>query len=207
MIVTAHDFIGLWKNFLQKKLDEGWADKWKRDNSWTEYIIGNKRSSNCNSPLGNHIVEFFPASLNYRTEDGSIDLSVYEEKPLMQFFRLENGSIVPFTSEFYPSNYVIFLEHENKIHDAWREIAKLTYFQAPLKILITYHSKDNITEVKRSLETKMLEESFKSVLSKNASNWPENKSTEYLLIIGGKFENELHWEYLLFNSTGNRTNT
>lgn len=72
-----------------------------------------------------------------------------------------------FTRLDYPAHYLLILEHENSLYTAWHEIAKLAYFRARLKVLITYHSDDNLEKDKRDQEYQMLEKSLKSILQKN----------------------------------------
>ncbi|XOV94269.1 MAG: hypothetical protein ACFHWX_06095 [Bacteroidota bacterium] len=212
MEITAKDFIEDWEEFIEDRIKNvdrvkggGWHSKWKSNTDWSNFILGGKKSSYEISPIGLFFQDKYgQRNLGFRSEDGSVDLSLFDQRSVFEFTTLDkNWKLKPDERNDYPSNYLAIIEHENKLYTAWEEIAKLTYFHSRLKVLISYHSSDNLSEDKRRLEMQMIEKSFSSVLSKSNEVYPENPLTEYLFIMGGVVKDHLTWDYRIFNSMGN----
>lgn len=84
---------------------------------------------------------------------------------------------------YYPSEILILLEHENNISDCWREMIKLTYKRAKLKVLITYSKYESVSgEVAN--EVRLLSENFQTIIKQSNEIHREEPNTEYLLIVG-----------------------
>ena len=205
--ISATEFVNTWKEFINDRLiDTNWTTFWKSNTNWSDFILGGKSSSQENSPIGRFFKERY-ANLGFRTEDGSIDLSFFDQTSSFEFKTLDKDwELINLPKEGYPSHYVALIEHENDIYSTFHEIAKLTYYRAQLKVLVTYHSKDNLESAKRSNELKMLTDSFEQVLKKSALSFPENRDVEYLLIVGGLINGELKWTFQIFDHSGQTKN-
>ena len=203
--ISANDFITVWKDFIDSKMKEKkWEEAWNTNNDWSKFVLKTKSSTSKDSPIGDAISARWPF-LGYRTEDGSIDLSFFiHEQSSFNFQKLgSNWEFEELEKKGYPCFYPILLEHENDIYSSYHEVAKLTYYRARLKVLVTYHSGDNLTPDKRKKEIDMLKENFRRFLSQSHRFFPENQLVEYLLIVGGMVKGALAWTYVTFDTQGN----
>ncbi|MBV6641044.1 MAG: hypothetical protein KI791_10005 [Cyclobacteriaceae bacterium] len=204
MEITASEFISTWKAFMTFKTQTpDWKDHWNSNTDWSNFILGGKKSSNKTSPIGQFFQnKYGEQNLGFRSEDGLVDLTLFDKSDALEFELLDkNWKPEKIRRPDYPCHYQVLIEHENNIYTAWEEIAKLTYYRARLKVLITYIS-DDLPIDKRNLEIKMMESSLKDVISKSNRIFPEHTSTEYLLIIGAKDRDQLVWNYRTFDTKG-----
>ena len=203
-MLTAARFIVIWESFLADQLNDlSWSTCWESDSQWSTFLLGTKTSSSELSPLGNYFKAQLGESFGYRSEDGLVDLSFFDTSKSFRFSTLDNDwKAQTFERVDYPVSYLALIEHENKIYTSWQEIAKLSCFRAPLKVLITYYSSDLLTPEEKDKELGMLRSSFHQVLSQASAAFSENNTTEYLLIVGDKIEHALQWDYLVFDAGG-----
>ncbi|MEQ8878898.1 MAG: hypothetical protein RLQ12_04655 [Cyclobacteriaceae bacterium] len=204
MEITASEFISTWEAFMTFKIQtHDWKTHWHSNTEWSKMILGGKKSSYEKSPIGQFFKDKYgEKNLRFRSEDGSVDLTLFDPSSVLEFTRLDkNWDFNTDKREDYPSYYLAIIEHENQLYSAWEEVAKLTYYRSRLKVLITYNS-NNLSVDKRNLEIKMMESSLKDVISKSNKTFPEHASTEYLLIMGAKDGDQLIWNYRIFDTNG-----
>ncbi len=202
MKINAKQFVEDFQAFIGKiTAQSNWRMKYDSDSEWTKLIIGEKKSSEENSPLGNYFKNKY--NINYRTEDGKYDLSMsFSNKMIVPTLNDKFQPIEYDTSKhysYYPIKYDILVEHENNIYSSWDEVAKLIYARAFLKVLITYNSTTEHFED----EQKMMVETFVKMLSEMNKELKEDNRTEYLLLIGRVDNENLKWFVSCFNSNGN----
>ena len=196
--IKAEHFKNAWLDFAKSK--ELYL-QWDKPN-WTEKVIGKRGSSKKDSPLGNYLIEYFNALHEIKLEDltESYKIDLVFARP--RNFKISDiyGKKLPI-EEFYPCSYDIIVEHENEIKTCWEEMAKLTHFRAKLKVLIIYldDRKDNY-ENQQCLNT--IIGNFKKIVNQANYAFPENKATEYLLIIRSReaeINKHIKWDYIIVN--------
>jgi len=204
--MKATEFIIKWKKFIKEKKDEvkmntgkdRFIGKYQDDTSWTKFILGGSKCTSTESPMGNAIVD---KGLYYRTEDAKIDIAFGKDNFKVLNIKNKNEKNIKIDDSFYPKVYEIIVEHENKIDDCWREMAKLTSFRAKLKVLITYNwgeEKDKRKDYSKNIENTA--KNFGKIIKQTNKVFPENPDTEYLLIIGQRKEEEVFWHYYIYNA-------
>lgn len=193
-------FINHWNEFSECHINNIYSkakEYYRGDDLWTNFLIGNKKSGNKGSPFGDFLISKIQG-LEYRKEDAGIDLTFTQSRNFDQVFGLGKPDN-HFTD--HPTNYLIYLEHENNVHDCWREMIKLTLYKSKLKVLVTYNDKrDEVFDV--------LNKNFQSISEQTNLFFPENTSTEYLLIVENwNYEiNQVTWKYFAYNFAGKRLN-
>ena len=94
---------------------------------YTSLMLGEKNSGGLFREVADEL------HLNYYQEYWTLDAVFYESKDIEYF---------PENSVF--ANYLsVVLEHENYIATTYEEMNKLTIFNSPLKVLVTYPNKEN----------------------------------------------------------------
>ena len=97
----------------------------------------------------------------------------------------------------YPSQLHVLIEHENG-RNIEEEMWKLLFWRAPLKVLIFYdwNEDDKSTKGRNSWLTEKLN-ILLEMRDRGNKQFPENKSTEYLFIIGNRknSESEVSWRW------------
>ena len=133
-------------------------------------------------------------------EDGLFDLTFSSAENIKEIKYLYRGKENSFNIEeqFYPTSYDIIIEIENNPSSSWQEMAKLTWVNCPLKVLVTYYNKD-----KNDLESDILVHNFSNIIKNCNSKFQENNKTEYLLLIGRIENDKLIWDSFIFNTQGN----
>lgn len=197
--INADYFIDCWKEFSNEFTlkNEGWELAYNNDSAWTNLFLGAKKSSSDSSLIGKHFKGKFQ-NLRYRTEDGSFDLTMSTANNYKNIPYIAKNNISYFDIEeekYFPTSYDVIVEIENKHERAWYEMTKLTWVRSPLKVLVTYHNKQDV-------ENKALVESFKTIISQSSFQFKDNPETEYLLIIGDNKEKFLIWEFYKFDNEG-----
>lgn len=207
--ISPETFINLWKEFVAKKDDEI-INAYSSNPQLTQTILGAKGSKTTGCPLGDYLKKNIELkSYAYRTEDGGVDLSVYEEKNIEGVKDMyEMGNPLDFEIlKHYPRNYAILLEHENQIELAYQEMHKLSYLKAPLKVLITYVWETKKTGEDYSFVYERLRENFAQILTAANASHPENPDTRYLTIAGQKRDGMIYWSYLVQDPIGRTLKT
>ena len=204
-MLNADNFIECWELFSQDFISKNsdWLTLYESSADWTTRFLGGKQSGSESSPIGNFFQQKF-SRLRYRTEDGSFDLSFSVAPNYSQLPYLYKGNIDHFdiaASDFYPTHYDAIIEIENDCRCAWQEMAKLTWVRSPLKVLITYNWHPSDKSIWQT-ETKMLTDTFSSIIHQSNLQFKDNTQTEYLLIIGNNANNNLNWTYHKFDSDG-----
>ncbi len=100
-------------------------------------IIGKNISQDSGSPLGDFITKKRFKDNVYRREDGSVDISIYK-------IRKSYRNILNMWFDFrrkpldlkMPIYYDVLVELENVVERGYEEMAKLTYYNSNLKVLI-----------------------------------------------------------------------
>lgn len=193
--MNAKDFIRIWEEFIfeiSKKEDV--FSKYQDDSEWTKLVLGeNRGNSSISSTLGNFIRQ--KSCLEYRTEDSKIDIAFGNKNDNFSGIKSynKNESVIN-ESNFYPKDYPLLIEHENKIEYCWQEMMKLTYLRAKLKVLITYNwFKDDGKRID------LIKDNFGKIIEQANSDIQEDIQTEYLLIVGHCIKDEIHWHNFIFN--------
>lgn len=206
MKISATEFFKTWVDYIEHVSVDSkgtWRNAWDSNSEWSKLILGGKKSSNQTSPLGQFFQKKYGESLGFRSEDGLVDLSLFDEDSLIEIQQLDkNWGFETFEKENYPTSYLALIEHENDIYTAWQEIAKLSYFRAPLKVIITYYSDSANSEEKRSKEFEMITTTLREVLKATWDSFKEVSTTEYLLIVGGLVNEQLKWRNVIFEANG-----
>ena len=80
-------------------------------------------------------------------------------------------------------------------------MCKLTYAKSKLKVLITYNWD---IEKNKDYEYvfKILKKNFSEIISQSNQQFSENETTEYILIVGQKRNENLIWKIFVFNYRG-----
>ncbi|MCD4697736.1 MAG: hypothetical protein K8S16_16045 [Bacteroidales bacterium] len=200
--INAINFIKCWKEFDNKEsLIKYWDEP-----KWTERIIGPRKSTRKKSPLGKFLEDYFDkeniVKLKYLTENYKIDLVLSScGNDNFEINDIEGNKLK--IEDFYPRSYSILVEHENDIRTCWEEMAKLTYFKARLKVLITYNDSLKRDEYNERV-SKEICENFEKIIMQSNSIYPENDLTEYLLIIGNKTtqnnKDYIKWNCKIYNT-------
>ncbi|MBA7586558.1 hypothetical protein ES708_28560 [subsurface metagenome] len=199
--ISAKEFANYWTDFIKEKIlsDSNWREWYDHEyKTWTEKTIGLPVSEEENSPFGDFIKS--KTGLRYRKEDGLVDLTFapdnnfenilsLHEKPEDRFDVLKKD---PEKVPFYPRHYSILVEHENDIYKCYEEMAKLAYCRARLKVLITYNENVDLKDDYMYLE-EVIVQNFTKIKKQSNENFPENKNTEYLLLVGQKRKDTLTW--------------
>lgn len=204
--MKATEFISKWENFingLKKDPKIDFFGKYTNDTNWTKLVLGGSSCTSTGSPLGNAIAsKNNKERLCYRTEDAKIDIAFGKKN--FDVLNIKNKEVTNIDDSFYPKVYEIIVEHENKIDDCWREMAKLTSFRAKLKVLITYNWGEDDEKKDYSMNIETTAKNFGKIIKQTNEAFPENPDTEYLLIIGqrkGKEEKaEISWHYYIYNT-------
>ena len=87
----------------------------------------------------------------------------------------------------YPHLLDVVLEHENKT-DVEKEMRKLLFLRARLKVLVMYEHKDGFTMSK-------INKWFRPALEGAKQIFPENDETEYLFIVGEDTGETIEWKW------------
>jgi hypothetical protein len=208
--ITAEIFVKHWLNFSKDEITQNqeWLNLWQTTKKWSNWIVGTKKSSTTESPVGKYFSEQF-TGLRYRTEDGLFDLSMSLDKNLSDVPTLDknyNPEIFKIADNaYYPAIYDVLLEHENEIYTSWEEVAKLAWSRSFLKVLVTYNHDHTIRE-QIIKEHEMMIETMKSIISQCNAGFADHPETEYLLLIGHKEGNELRWFHQIFDANGKPAN-
>lgn len=199
--ISAKEFGHYWTEFIKQEIltISDWEEWYDHEyKTWTEKTIGLPVAEEKNSPFGDFIKS--KTGLKYRKEDGLVDLTFasdnnfegilsLKEKPEDRRDVLRKG---PEKIPFYPRYYSILVEHENDINKCYEEMAKLAYFRAKLKVLITYNENVDLKDDYMYLE-EIAVQNFSEIKQQSNENFPENKNTEYLLLVGQKRKDTLTW--------------
>ena len=201
--INANAFIKCWNvfssHFVQQNSD--WLSIYDSNTEWTSCFLGGKQSGNSNSPIGEFFKEKF--GIEYRTEDGSFDLSFSSAKKYENLSCLNKRGIEKFNVEgFYPVMYDVIIEIENNFRCAWQEMTKLTWVRSPLKVIITYNWHPNDIEIWEQ-EDKVLVATFSEIIRQSNVGFADNSKTEYLLLVGNNEGQKLNWKPYKFDSGGN----
>jgi hypothetical protein len=193
------EFIECWKLFV-KQNEPAFLEKFDSRTDRTQLIIGNDSSSvNTGSPFGDFFREFFGEKYFYRKEDGSVDLSIYENDFLRGIMDMNTEDKVSVISKetlnYFPKYYNVLIEQENTIEKAYEEMYKLTYFRANLKVLITYIWNPSKSGDLWTYAHDRLSKNFESIIKQTNESYPENGETDYVLITGQKIDNKIIWKY------------
>ena len=123
--ISPNEFKNAFSNEVidkEKQLLSEWSN-WKK---YTYLMLGTKREPGILSEVAKKL------GLNYFKDYWTLDAIFYKEK-----------DIVNFDKKFTFAKYLaVVIEHENAIETSFEEINKLTIFNSPLKVLITYPVKD-----------------------------------------------------------------
>ncbi|NQU87710.1 MAG: hypothetical protein HQ541_18315 [Mariniphaga sp.] len=201
--MKAKSFIEIWKEFHKEELKD-LIGTFSYDNKVgkTEAILGKKKD--VNSKLGYFIENYFAkhhveqTRLKYFKEDFTRDLTVVQKgKKYKVKTKSYHNEPIKSTIKNYYYSYELILEHENDILLCQQEMIKLTYFKAPLKVLVTY-CWDNEKDDENKIYRDRAKCNFQTIIEKSNQYFPENNSTEYLLIIGQKNQTDFNWYYYIF---------
>lgn len=100
-------------------------------------------------------------------------------------------------ADAYPVGYPLLLECENDTAMAYQEMVKLTYYRAPLKVLVCY---DYGSKSRWGYAKERLIKNFHEIIHQTNEWFPENPQTEYLLIIGTVQPTQwLLWSYMMYS--------
>lgn len=201
MKVNATSFISAWEKFIGHKYNnrvsgnEDLDHDWSSDTNWTNTIIGHNGCLNTGSPLGEALGFHYGNGFNYFREFYHIDLILTRHEKIK--YNSLNNKLT--TAEMYwPGSLEIIIEHENIIDGCWKEMIKLTYFRAKLKVLISYLP-DNIDDENRKAIINTVTNNFRNIIRDANLMQHENEDTEYLMIIGELETNsrrsEIKWHY------------
>lgn len=205
-ILDMDTFVNCWREFTEKLGKGPNANILEMYNAssyeWTKFIIGDKRSLNSGSPFGEFFKETFGNNYIYRSEDGSVDMSFYQNEfvsGVQAITKLDTTKNV--NQEIlnnYPLTYDVLVEHENDVSRAYEEMYKLTYFRARLKVLITYNWNGDTKNDFHSTFKKLCS-NFETIIKQTNKKFIENDETDYLLIVGQKIDRKLVWKYIGFS--------
>lgn len=168
--------------------------------NWTSFIVGEKTSSNADSPFGDYFIKYFGSRFAYRKEDGLVDLSIYQrDQYVKDIFKIGKKNAGEKRSlKDYPKEYDVLFEHENDPSKSCEEMCKLSYFRANLKVLVTYiWDSDNAEDGAKTHQ--QLSENFETIIKQSNSSYPENVETSYLLITGQRVSGSLLWRFTGFS--------
>lgn len=191
-------FIECWKSFTETSKDHLLT---KYDCSdWTNYICGEKKSTNDGSPFGDYFAKYFSDKYCYRKEDGLVDLAIFKEREFIKNIQkiAKRSNNETFSLGNFPTSYEVLIEHENDVKRAYEEMFKLTYFRAYLKVLVTYIWDPSGDEMWPEVH-KQLSRNFESIIKQTNEKYPENVDTSYILITGQRISGKLIWKYTGFS--------
>jgi hypothetical protein len=194
--MKAKEFLNIWKNFHNQKLNSEidkfhyYEKKLKTHiilDGIDQFIIGEYQK--LNKPMKSFREDYTrDLTFVHDVNENVVITKSYHDDPLPSSF-----------GHYY--KYEIILEHENDILLCQQEMIKLTYFKSPLKVLITY-CWDNKEEDKYKVYREKAKNNFKDIIEKSNKDFPENISTEYLLIIGQKFTAKYEWYCYAYKYNG-----
>jgi len=161
---------------------------WDDNSKWTNYLLYRTDSSGKNLLL-NKFSEFGYSNLVF--EYRKIDISIFSQETYKQINNYDNSGLF---DTIIPVCIDAIIEHENNYQRCFEEVRKLTELKAKLKVLITYPP-DNKSK------NAIIEKMSKGIKQSN-NYFPENSTTEYLLILGSN-NNSINWKFVCFNSSGN----
>ena len=183
MKVSAKEFWNVWKEKIVGQLDEHFkgskSEKYSKNKVWTSIIFNDD----------NKILEPIASKFNltFNREDYHVDTLFCSHENLKHMDGL------------YPLERVILFEHENDIDSSTQELYKLLYRRSPLKVIVTYLYQDD-PEKKLLWQVKK----FSEMIAQSNEWFPENPSTEYLIIIGRRNDTNdgLIWFAVVFDTKG-----
>jgi hypothetical protein len=199
-LITARKFIAAFKKFLasdSEKPGESVSASLLKDfsgNSRSKIILGNQKYGKV-SPLGNSLEKTFNNRIECRTEYDKLDLILATPDHIDQ--SKNHG--------FYPKSFDMIIEHENNYKRCWQEMIRLTSIKAKLKVLITYNNPADENQ-KHTEIVDLLNTNFAQIIKQSNWDYPENRHTQYLLIIGQKDYAEpknLTWKFYAYDYEGN----
>jgi hypothetical protein len=185
-LINAQGFFKAWKLFIEQKYPdtkEGSRqlhEDWQSNSAWTKAILGSNEDINQGSPFGDWLRKYFGEPLSYQLEFFKIDL-VFSTQEKIRYINYYGDEVE--AELYWPEGMDILIEHENVIEASWEEMIKLTYFRAPLKVLITYIP-DKLSGEDLEFYKRTANNNFTQIVKRANSVLPENPSVEYLLIIG-----------------------
>jgi len=179
----------IWLNYSNLCLSNDSVQKyWDSNTDCTNYLLY-RTADNSEYLLFNKFKEFGYSNLVF--EYRKIDITIFSKETYEQINDYDNSGL---SDTSIPVCIDAVIEHENDYQRCFDEVRKLTELKAKLKVLITYPP-DN--ESKNAIIEKM----SKGIKQSN-NYFPENSTTEYLLILGSN-NNSIKWEFVCFNSSGN----
>lgn len=203
-LISAKIFSEIFIEFVQKKLESeknSWSIYYNKSSQWTKFIL----SSGSQIEIENLIKKKTGLIVRSRKEDGLVDLTMTVGKDLEKIPTLNKNYEHVFLEfkdsvTYEPRIYDVLLEHENYIYDSWREVAKLAYQRARLKVLVTYIYKEG----REKEECEMMIKTFNTIIKQCTEDFEDNPKTEYLLLIGYQDgRKNLRWYEYIFDSKGN----
>ncbi len=202
---TARKFMEMWGDFTKEQIAPRWRKEYVNPTKRTMLILGNKKSKiNEGSHLGQFILKHFKDSkFRYRKEDGLFDLTVAPIKSfknvMSQHILAKERELVIEHQHFYPTYYELLIEVENDVERCYEEMTKLVYAKSKLKVLITYNWN---TEQDQDYHyvNKILRNNFSEIIRQSNTNFPENKETQYMLIVFQRKDDKLFWNNWVFTS-------
>lgn len=159
-----------------KSLENKLLKAWNEPSLYTEIVLGHLKTESLLHDVASIL------KLKYYTEYWNIDAVFYKNR-----------------DEHYPEEppyaqyLAIVLEHENVASGAYEEVYKLSTYNSPLKVLITYpdkkkhqHYLDEYTEILKKSDV------FEDFVTKR----------KHLMIFGNKNKDKIDWRYYLWTDKG-----
>ena len=202
-MISLKQFVTLWKNYSAEftSVNKDWKKYYQSNKEWTRRFVGEKKSSEENSPFGKFLrTNLKTKHFRARTEDGLYDLSI-STQPNHTIKTTEKLITEIPQDHFYPISCDVVIEFENNPKLSWQEMIKLVYVRAHIKALVTYTSYDN-DPLKSKLQAEQLKTTFQDVIAKTHGSIPEADRTKYVLLFGKIEENDLKWTTYAFKTNG-----
>ena len=146
---------------------------WNDSSAYTKIVLGHGQPDSILHKVARTL------RLEYYTEYWNIDAIFYEKRD--EDYQGE---------KLYAEYLTIVLEHENKAGDASEEVYKLSTYNSPLKVLITYPAKNNHKEYL---------DKYSKILTKSDVFGDFATKRKHLMIFGYNNKNQILWPGYLWN--------
>jgi len=175
-IVTPMEFRDAFIEIVQREENQLF-NLWRKVTEYTSFMLGTNSKDDLLRQVAGKL------SLKYYKEYWHLDAIFYDRLD-KKHFEQPNAT--------YAEYICVALEHENAITRSCEEMNKLSVFNAPLKILITYPPS-------KSEEEKYLSE-YRAILQQSAIFNDFSTSRKQLVVFGYK-NNSIAWNFYLYNRT------
>lgn len=174
-IIEPEQFVTVFKE-TSKSFEKKLLDAWNDTSLYTQVMLGHRK----NESLLQNVAGIL--ELEYYTEYWNIDAVFYKNRD-------KNYPDEPPYAEYLS----IVLEHENMAPGAYEEVYKLSTYNSPLKVLITYPD-SNKHEV-------YLKE-YSEILLKSDVFDDFTTDRKHLMIFGEKIKDQLKWRCYFWTENG-----